>query len=81
MVGVPPAVLDGETAPHCDTGQETVQFTPLLLASLLTFATRRADEPVGTVTVLSETDTVIGAGGGGGGPDVIEEPLPPSQPT
>src|SRR3989442_9392215 len=35
---------------------EMVQFTPLLLASLPTFATRRAEEPVGTVTVLSEAD-------------------------
>ena len=77
MVGVPPAVLGGETAPHCETGQEMVQFTPLLLASLPTFATRRAEEPIGTVTVLSEADTVIGAGG----PDVIDGPLPPSQAT
>jgi len=58
-VATPLAVLVGDTLPHAAAEQETLQVTPLLLASFVTVAVKGCVVPAGTVAVAGATDTVI----------------------
>jgi len=74
VVGVPLGVVVGETVPHWAVEQDTLQVTPLLVASLATVAVNCAVAPVSTVAVAPETETLMGGGG-------LEEPPHPELPT
>jgi len=62
-VGAPLAVEAGETDPHAEAEQETVQVTPLLAGSLLTAAVKACVPPAGTLAEAGEIVTVMGGGG------------------
>lgn len=62
VVADPLAVAVGETVPHDDTEQATVQVTPLFDESLVRVAVICAEAPACSVVTLAETETLIGAG-------------------
>ena len=64
----------GETLPHWDTGQVTLQVTPRLEVSLFTVAVNEAVPPAGTLGEPAAIETEMTGGG-----DTME--LPPPQPS
>ena len=71
MVETPLCVEVGETLPHWDAEQLTLQVTPRLEVSLMTVAVNEAVPPAGTLGEPAETATEIT----GGGPTTEAGPL------